>query len=306
MNLFNFGVPSAELRFSLEGEQQRSKVKVPRLEDGKSGGKPAELPLFRDDEDIRGVLTVTLDSGKKLEHTGLKLELLGLIEVPVDRSAGDEFTSSVRELQPSGEALEGEATFPFDFAKVDKPYESYYGKSVKLKYVLRATLARGNYASSLVQEQDLWVQRVVPPPPVDRSIKMEVGIEDCLHIEFEYDKSRYHLKDVVIGKIFFLLVRIKIKHMELAILRRESVGAGTQRHSESETVTKFEIMDGAPIKGESVPVRLYLSPYALTPTYRNVQSRFSVKYFLNLVLVDEEDRRYFKQQEITLWRKNIG
>lgn len=29
---------------------------------------------------------------------------------------------------------------------------------------------------------------------------------------------------------------------------------------------------------------------------RDVGKRFSVKYFLNLVLVDEEDRRYFKQQ----------
>jgi vacuolar protein sorting-associated protein 26 len=28
-----------------------------------------------------------------------------------------------------------------------------------------------------------------------------------------------------------------------------------------------------------------------------------VKYYLNLVLVDEEDRRYFKQQEIILWRR---
>jgi vacuolar protein sorting-associated protein 26 len=28
-----------------------------------------------------------------------------------------------------------------------------------------------------------------------------------------------------------------------------------------------------------------------------------VRYFLNLVLVDEEDRRYFKQQEIQIWRK---
>ena len=27
------------------------------------------------------------------------------------------------------------------------------------------------------------------------------------------------------------------------------------------------------------------------------------RYYLNLVLVDEEERRYFKQQEITLWRK---
>ena len=36
--------------------------------------------------------------------------------------------------------------------------------------------------------------------------QMEVGIEDCLHIEFEYDKARYHLKDVVVGRIHFLLV----------------------------------------------------------------------------------------------------
>ena len=30
---------------------------------------------------------------------------------------------------------------------------------------------------------------------------------------------------------------------------------------------------------------------ALTPTFRNVNNKFSVKYFLNLVLIDEEDRR---------------
>ena len=35
---------------------------------------------------------------------------------------------------------------------------------------------------------------------------MEVGIEDCLHIEFEYDKAAYHLRDVVVGHIYFLLV----------------------------------------------------------------------------------------------------
>jgi vacuolar protein sorting-associated protein 26 len=34
-----------------------------------------------------------------------------------------------------------------------------------------------------------------------------------------------------------------------------------------------------------------------------VNNIFSVKYYLNLVLVDEEDRRYFKQQEVVFWRK---
>ena len=75
---------------------------------------------------------------------------------------------------------------------------------------------------------------------------MEVGIEECLHIEFEYDKSKYHLADVVVGKVYFLLVRIKIKHMELAVIRREAAGAGPNQHNESETITKYEVMDGAP------------------------------------------------------------
>lgn len=54
-------------------------------------------------------------------------------------------------------------------------------------------------------------------------------------------------------------------------------------------------MDGAPVKGESIPIRLFLAGYDLTPTMREIGKRFSVRYYLNLVLVDEEDRRYFKQ-----------
>jgi len=60
---------------------------------------------------------------------------------------------------------------------------------------------------------------------------------------------RYHLKDVIVGKIYFLLVRIKIKHMELEIRRRESTGSGSNTYNESETLAKYEIMDGAPVRG---------------------------------------------------------
>ena len=95
--------------------------------------------------------------------------------------------------------------------------------------------------------------------------------------------------------------------MELNIIRRETTGSGaTNQQSDNETLSKFEIMDGAPVRGECIPVRFYLAGVDLQPTYKNVQNKFSVKYFLNLVLVDEEDRRYFKQQEIFIWRKKIG
>ncbi|NWI05473.1 VP26A protein, partial [Tichodroma muraria] len=157
--------------------------------------------------------------------------------------------------------------------------------------------------SDLVKEYDLIVHQLATYPDVNNSIKMEVGIEDCLHIEFEYNKSKYHLKDVIVGKIYFLLVRIKIQHMELQLIKKEITGIGPSTTTETETIAKYEIMDGAPVKGESIPIRLFLAGYDPTPTMRDVNKKFSVRYFLNLVLVDEEDRRYFKQQEIILWRK---
>lgn len=52
-------------------------------------------------------------------------------------------------------------------------------------------------------------------------------------------------------QIYFLLVRIKIKHMEMAIIRRETAGAGSNQYNESETIVKYEVMDGAPAKGAS-------------------------------------------------------
>jgi vacuolar protein sorting-associated protein 26 len=110
--------------------------------------------------------------------------------------------------------------------------------------------------SNISKEVDFWVHNYQTEPEINNSIKMEVGIEDCLHIEFEYNKSKYHLKDVIIGKIYFLLVRIKIKHMEIALIKRESTGSGPNLYNENETVTKFEIMDGAPVRGKEIHLPL--------------------------------------------------
>jgi hypothetical protein len=53
---------------------------------------------------------------------------------------------------------------------------------------------------------------------------------------------------------------------------------------------------------ENIPIRFFLSPYELSPTQTSVNNRFSTQYFINLVLLDVEERRYFKQHEIFLVR----
>ncbi|CAM9758908.1 unnamed protein product, partial [Laminaria digitata] len=137
--------------------------------------------------------------------------------------------------------------YRFDFNQAEKPFESYSGLNVRLRYFVRVTIS--TRSKNVTRETDFVVQNIQQEPDASNSLKMEVGIEDCLHIEFEYDKSSYHLQDVVIGKIYFLLVRIKIKHMEMAIIRRETAGTGSNQYNESETIIKYEVMDGAPAKG---------------------------------------------------------
>jgi vacuolar protein sorting-associated protein 26 len=276
-----------------------------------------ELPLFGESETVSGKVVISIKKGKSLQHMGIRIEFIGAIEMYklinifrnvlmdyrlYDRESSQEFTSLVRELEDPG-ILVGTRQYPFAFTNVEKTYDTYNGVNVRLRYFLRVTIQRPPYIPNIVKEFDIAVAHFQEEPQVNNSIRMEVGIEDSLHIEFEYKKSKLHLSDVVLGKVYFLQVRIKIKRMELEIKRRESVGTGVHAMNETDTLAKFEIMDGSPVRGESIPVRMFLSAYpSLTPTFKNINNKFSVKYFLNLVLVDEDDRRYFKQHEIFLWR----
>ncbi|KAK6451942.1 hypothetical protein FP744_10008193 [Trichoderma asperellum] len=320
-----------------------------------------KAPLYMDGESVKGAVTVRPKDGKRLEHTGIKVQFIGtigtqldhydqqqssifrrrrsssssyyysssstsssfvsgalglltpqwtlpsirlglqqrqqvtdgLVEMFFDRGNHYEFLSLNQELAAPGE-LQHPQTFDFNFKNVEKQYESYNGINVKLRYFVRVTVSRR--MADVIREKDIWVYSYRIPPEMNSSIKMDVGIEDCLHIEFEYSKSKYHLKDVIVGRIYFLLVRLKIKHMELSIIRRETTGAAPNQYNESETLVRFEIMDGSPSRGETIPIRLFLGGFDLTPTFRDVNMKFSTRYYLNA-------RRYFKQSEIILYRQ---
>uniref|UniRef100_A0A673TWX1 VPS26, retromer complex component B n=1 Tax=Suricata suricatta TaxID=37032 RepID=A0A673TWX1_SURSU len=295
MSFFGFG-QSVEVEILLNDAESRK-----RAEHKTEDGKKEKYFLFYDGETVSGKVSLALKNpNKRLEHQGIKIEFIGQIELYYDRGNHHEFVSLVKDLARPGEISQSQA-FDFEFTHVEKPYESYTGQNVKLRYFLRATISRR--LNDVVKEMDIVVHTLSTYPELNSSIKMEVGIEDCLHIEFEYNKSKYHLKDVIVGKIYFLLVRIKIKHMEIDIIKRETTGTGPNVYHENDTIAKYEIMDGAPVRGESIPIRLFLAGYELTPTMRDINKKFSVRYYLNLVLIDEEERRYFKQQEVVLWRK---
>ena len=103
----------------------------------------------------------------------------------------------------------------------------------------------------------------------NQPIRLEVGIEDWLHLVFDVDSRNFGLKDIVKGRVTFKKVSIRMKSMEIQIIKKESISAQNQEPITT-TITKYEIMDGGPIKNETIPIRFFLKPYGLDWVEPNV------------------------------------
>ena len=82
------------------------------------------------------------------------------------------------------------------------------------------------------------------------------------------------------------------------------MGTPDSTTSQSKTLTKFEVMDGCPEQGEVVPFRMCMNGVKhLNPSYKNIHNRLFVRHWFSVTIHDDQGHRYFKQAEITFYRK---
>ena len=105
-----------------------------------------------------------------------------------------------------------------------------------------------------------------------------------IHLEYELYQSKFYLEQCIIGKIYFVRVNMKIKAAEVHLIKRETIGSVPNQIVDSNLITKFEVIDGSPASGEIVPIRMFVNSYELSPTYKDINSYVSVRYFLKFVI----------------------
>ena len=252
------------------GDQQRSeRVKSPE------SGQLEILPSFHSGETVAGHVHLSPAPGKAIDHLGIKCEILGQCELYFDRGNAHEFVSLVREMKPPGE-LRGPLSIPFEFSRVELPYESYRGINARVRYFVRVTVQRG-FGATVVAETPFLVRIRSSRPGDERGIKMEVGIEDCLPSSSSRQEQvppRRRRR----RKIFFLLVRIKIRHV--GGIGGEH-GHGRERGQRVRDDREVRVMDGAPVRGEH---RSALPRRRSHPDVQKRRQPVGVQYYLNLVL----------------------
>jgi vacuolar protein sorting-associated protein 26 len=193
-------------------------------------------------------------------------------------------------------------TYNFSFKKVNLPYESYEGNIVSVKYFIKVTITKKIFSTKLTVEKNFKVQNVKPAPELNPNIRMEVGISNLIHFEYELYQSKFSLEECIIGKIFFIQVAMKVRALEIHLIKRETIG----QKSDTALLSKFEVIDGNPAAEEIVPIRMFINSFELSPTYKDINNIVSVKYFIKFVVIDESEKSFFKQQEIILWRSSIN
>ncbi len=103
--------PACTPTITFSDEAQRKKINVIKE------GQAESLLVFTDKDPVAGEVTLKLDPGKRLEHLGVKIEFIGMIEMFYGNY--HEFSNLVRDLDAPGE-LAATKTYPFDFSTVDK------------------------------------------------------------------------------------------------------------------------------------------------------------------------------------------
>ena len=258
------------------------------------------FPTFFNGEDISGRVELRIQS-KSVKHKGIRAELHGIIEKYGNIKKTKTFLNMNTDLCPPGEITQEKIMFEFNFQDVKMPYESYKGDYASVKYFIRIVIV------STVKNTEFEKEFAVVNPydnsilqKNDEPIKMQVGMKNKLSLAIYFQHKNYNCRGTLKGFIAFNFLNINLKFMEVQIVRREIIFG--DKKCEPAYVARYELIDGVPNKNEKIPIRFFLKSYNLTPTYPNIDNVFFVKYYLNLVIADEEDNRYFKQKEICLFR----
>ena len=98
-------------------------------------GEAEELPLYANHDGVFGEVRLTPLTTKRAEHAGVKVQLVGRIELASERGAHHDFVSLAREVAAPGDVASTAAGRPlaFEFRNVEMAYDSYRGLQVRCR-----------------------------------------------------------------------------------------------------------------------------------------------------------------------------
>jgi len=260
------------------------------------------LPVYtQHDTNISGVVKLNFGN-TQVKHLGIIIQLIGETETYHNEDQPQKFLYKAQELEFPGKT-NGNASFPFEFKDVDKRYETFYGIGGRIRYYIKAIIDR-EYKSPLTTETEFAVQLPVIGVMYTQGFEVQLRIADFLMIHVGINKTSFNMDECIIGKLAIEQIKLLIKKVQVSVVRREIFNPNQDvTCTKEEILTKVELTNKCPKKGDIIPFKLNLSSLNLSPSLLQYNMKFMTKHFLILSFIDEADRSLFKPVEINIWRK---
>lgn len=288
--MFGFFSPDPSVTITINGN--------PGLEAYRDKVLKNNLPTFTDGDKVTGKLEIIPPPGKGVSHKGIVLLLIGEFRRADGEPIG-RFMTKKQELVPEGE-LKIPIKQDFTFDNVKFLCSTFKGTAVNVTYAIQVLVIH-RVIDFKVEQQFQAILFQERPKDVP-AIHNEVGIRNVLHIEFVFPSPSIDCKEPLVGACYFILIKLRIVHMALTLYRQETFQSDDVYIKKKTELKTIEIMDGAPCRGDHIPIRFFLGEADLWPFEDFKDSHLKVEHYVRAVLTDENDKKYYKRLKVEFLR----
>lgn len=284
--------------------------------------KIISYPTYYDNDKISGLIELKLNSNKSTIIDSIKILLIGIIQ---NKNISEKIYEEILPILEANSPLTliNEITnFNFCFKQSFKPYESYFGECIQIKYYLKVIVntKKEDFSTETI-ENHLEICCLKPISKNicedyflnknnNKEININIGIENVIHVKINLLKSKYCLDDEIIGKITIVKSETTLNNIFLEIKREEKININNLNLAYCQDLAKFELMEGIPEEGDEMFFRFYLNGVKnLSPSYYNTdekEKKYEVRYFLTFEFNDDKGYQFFKNVEIEIYRMNLN
>ena len=286
--------------------------------------KIKEYITFYDTDEISGNIELKLNNTKSLIYELASINLYGVLMI--DSPNTKLRTEIYKESQDltgnkSLNIITNEITnFRFNFTPKVKPYETYIGNLIQIKYYLKASIkTTGTNAPPLI-EKEIEIACLKPEKKVTcdeilinknelNKKEINIGVENIIHVRISLLKTKFFLDDVIVGKIKIIKSEIELNNIFLTIKKEEKYFQLDDVMVNNEDISNYEIAEGFFEQGDEICFKYFLRNIKnLSPSYdykEDNKNKISVKYYLCFCFNDDQGYQFFKHIEIDIYRMNI-
>ena len=246
--------------------------------------------IFTKNDPITGNVVVPLINGRGYHHLGIFLSIIGQNRIKTDNTISP-FYKRTKQLAKEGDITE-QTVIEFSINKLDYPVPSFYGTFADSRYTFQVRIKLQK--SEQISNKPIYLLFTEPRPAEIQPLKAEVGIQNVLHVEFVIQNPIFDCGSVILGKVHFLIVKIRIVNLYIQIRRIESFNNGVISFKNEILLCQYELLDGMPVRGDWIPIRFYMPNIKAWPYPENSGRSLDVSYNIRFLLVDENGKHYFK------------